>query len=137
VLALTGDDRVVMVRQWRPGLGATSLELPGGAMDPGDADPAATGRRELLEETGYQAPAFRALPVLAPDPAHMSNRVRFLLALEAERVAEPRPDPTEEIAVELHPVAGLLEALGRGAVANAAHVGGILLGLRAAGRIAF
>jgi 8-oxo-dGTP pyrophosphatase MutT (NUDIX family) len=137
VLALTADDRVVMVRQWRPGLGAASLELPGGAMDPGEADPVATGRRELLEETGYDASVLRPLPVLAPDPAHMSNRVRFLLALGAERVSEPRPDPTEEIAVELHPVTGLLEALGRGAVANAAHVGGILLGLRAAGRIAF
>ena len=39
--------------------------------------------------------------------------------------------------MELHPVADLLEELGRGAVANASHVGGILLGLRAAGRIGF
>ena len=137
VLALTADDRAVMVRQWRPGLGAASLELPGGAMDPGEADPVAAGRRELLEETGYDAADVRALPAFSPDPAHAGNRLRFLLALGAERVAEPRPDPTEEIAVELHPVAALLEALPRGAVANAAHVGGILLGLRAAGRIAF
>jgi 8-oxo-dGTP pyrophosphatase MutT (NUDIX family) len=137
VLALTADDRAVMVRQWRPGLGAASLEMPGGAMDPGDADPVAAGRRELLEETGYDAPAFRELPALSPDPARMNNRFRVLLALGAERVAEPCPDPTEEIAVELHPVAGLLEGLSRGAVANASHAGGILLGLRAAGRLAF
>lgn len=137
VLALTADDRAVMVRQWRPGLGAASLELPGGAMDPGDADPAAAGRRELLEETGYGAAGLRALPPLSPDPAHMSNRFHLLLATGAERVAEPSPDPTEEIAVELHPVADLLDGLSRGAVANAAHAGGILLGLRAAGRIAF
>ena len=55
VLALTRDDRAVLVRQWRPGLGAASLELPGGAMDPGEEDPVASGRRELLEETGYEA----------------------------------------------------------------------------------
>ncbi len=137
VLALTRDDRAVLVRQWRPGFGAASLELPGGMMDRGETDPIATGRRELLEETGYDAAEFRALPPLSPDPAHASNRVRFLLALGAERVAEQRLDPTEEIAVELHPVGGLLEGLGRGAVANASHVGGILLGLRAAGRIRF
>lgn len=137
VLALTADDRAVMVRQWRPGLGAASLELPGGAMDPGDAGPAAAGRRELLEETGYDAAEYRELPPLSPDPAHMNNRLRVLLALGAERVAEPRPDPTEEIAVELHPIADLLEGLSRGAVANAAHAGGLLLGLRAAGRIRF
>ncbi len=137
VLALTADDRAVMVRQWRPGLGAASLELPGGMMDRGETDPIATGRREMLEETGYDAAEFRALPPLSPDPAHATNRVRFLLALGAERVAEQRPDPTEEIGVELHPVPALLEGLGRGAVANASHVGGILLGLRAAGRIGF
>ena len=137
VLALTADDRAVMVRQWRPGLDAASLELPGGLMDPGETDPIATGRRELLEETGYGAAEFRALPPLSPDPSHMSNRIRCLLALGAERVAEPRPDPTEEIAVELHPVAALLDALGRGGVANASHVGGILLALREAGRIRF
>jgi 8-oxo-dGTP pyrophosphatase MutT (NUDIX family) len=137
VLALTRDDRAVLVRQWRPGLGAASLELPGGVMEPGDPDPVAAGRRELLEETGYDAAEFLALPPLSPDPARMNNRLRILLALGAERVAEQRPDPTEEIAVELHPVADLLEELGRGAVANASHVGGILLGLRAAGRIGF
>ena len=137
VLALTRDDRAVMVRQWRPGLGAASLELPGGVMERGETDPVAAGRREMLEETGYDAREFRALPPLSPDPAHASNRVRFLLALGAERVAEPRPDPTEEIAVELHAVADLLEGLSRGAVANASHVGGVLLGLRAAGRIRF
>ena len=137
VLALTADDRAVLVRQWRPGLGAASLELPGGVVEPDEADPVAAGRREMLEETGYDAAEFRALPPLSPDPAHASNRVRFLLALGAERVADQRLDPTEEIAVELHPVADLLEGLARGAVANAAHVGGILLGLRAAGRIGF
>ena len=137
VLALTADDRAVLVRQWRPGLGAASLELPGGVMEPGEVDPVAAGRREMLEETGYGAAEFRALPALSHDPAHASNRVRFLLALGAERVADQRLDPTEEIAVELHSVTALLEGLGRGTVANAAHVGGILLGLRAAGRIAF
>lgn len=137
VLALTADGRAVMVRQWRPGLGAASLEMPGGIMDRGETDPVATGRRELLEETGYGAAEFRELPALASDPAHHNNRVRFLLASGAERVAEQRLDPTEEIVVELHPVADLLEAVRRGAVANASHVAGILLGLRAAGRVAF
>ena len=137
VLALTADDRAVMGRQGGRGLGAGPRELPGGMAGPGEPDPVAPGRRGLLEETGSGAAESRELPPLSPDPAHAGNRLRFLLALGAERVAEPRPDPTEEMAVELHPVAALLEGLGRGEVANAAHVGGILLGLRAAGRVAF
>lgn len=52
VLALTPDERVVMVRQYRPGPARQVLSLPGGIVDPGE-DPAAAAERELREETGY------------------------------------------------------------------------------------
>ena len=91
VLALTADGRAVMVRQWRPGLGAASLELPGGMAERGETDPVATGRRELLEETGYGAAEFRALPPLSPDPAHANNRLRFLLGRPPDGIGALRP----------------------------------------------
>ncbi|GAB2862717.1 NUDIX hydrolase [Nocardioides pacificus] len=52
VLALTPDDRVVMVRQYRPGPARQVLSLPGGIVDLGE-DPADAAARELREETGY------------------------------------------------------------------------------------
>ena len=55
VVALTDAEELVLVRLYRHGLRALSLELPAGAVDPGDADPLAAGRRELLEETGHEA----------------------------------------------------------------------------------
>lgn len=54
VLALTDDDRVVLVRQFRPGPGEVLWELPGGIVDEGE-EPAGAAARELLEETGYRA----------------------------------------------------------------------------------
>ena len=54
VLALTDDDRVVLVRQFRPGPGRVLMELPGGIIDPGETAVEAA-RRELLEEAGYAA----------------------------------------------------------------------------------
>jgi ADP-ribose pyrophosphatase len=54
VLALTDDDRVVLVRQFRPGPGEVLWELPGGIVDSGEGLEAAAAR-ELLEETGYRA----------------------------------------------------------------------------------
>jgi ADP-ribose pyrophosphatase len=53
VLALTEDDQVVLVREFRPGPEELILELPGGLIDPGQT-PEEAARRELLEETGYE-----------------------------------------------------------------------------------
>src|SRR5262245_27225640 len=53
VIALTGDDHLVMVEQYRHGTNTIELEVPGGVMDGGDATPMDTAQRELREGTGY------------------------------------------------------------------------------------
>jgi ADP-ribose pyrophosphatase len=60
VLALTKDNKVVIARQFRVGPEQVFDELPGGFVDAGE-DPAITARRELLEETGYEAEAVTFL----------------------------------------------------------------------------
>jgi 8-oxo-dGTP pyrophosphatase MutT (NUDIX family) len=55
ILALTPHEEVVMVRQYRHGTEQVCVELPGGLVDPADHSPELSARRELLEETGYQA----------------------------------------------------------------------------------
>lgn len=54
VLGMTRDERIVIVRQFRPALGQYSLELPAGGIGPGES-PAEAARREFYEETGYRA----------------------------------------------------------------------------------
>ncbi|WP_135465909.1 NUDIX hydrolase [Crenalkalicoccus roseus] len=137
VVALDAADRLVLVRQFRPGAGAAMLELPGGAMEPGEADPLAAGRRELLEETGFDAAEWHPVAALSPEPAHATNRIHFLLALGAAPARPQRLGPGEEIAVELHPLAAVLAGLEGGLLGHAGHVGGLLLALRQAGRIRF
>ncbi len=135
VVALTPDGRLVLVRQFRPGLGGMTLELPGGIVEPGEADPVAAARREFTEETGYDAPAFRLVATLRNDPAHAGNRVHVVLAEGAVPAGAQRLDHGEEIAVEVLPLAAVLAGLAEGAVANANHVGGLLLALRESGRL--
>src|ERR1051325_6325496 len=54
VVAVTPDEQLVMVEQYRHGSNTVELEIPGGTMDAADASPLAAGVRELREETGYE-----------------------------------------------------------------------------------
>lgn len=53
IFALTSDNDVLTVRQFRPGKEEFCIELPGGGMEKGE-DAAKAAARELLEETGYE-----------------------------------------------------------------------------------
>ncbi|GMT99661.1 NUDIX hydrolase [Corallococcus caeni] len=106
VIAVTKQDELVMVRQFRFGIDAPTLEVPGGVIDPGE-DPATAAVRELEEETGYRAGRLEPLGDVHPNPAFQSNRCFSYLALDCERVSDGNPDDGEDIAVELYPRADL------------------------------
>lgn len=136
VVAITPDDRVVMVRQFRPGAEAVMLELPGGMVDEdGEGAVRAAAERELLEETGFAADGFTEYAAPFNDPAHATNRVHFFFALNARRVADQALDLAEDIEVVTVPVAEVIAGLPQGLVAHASHIGTLYLGLLAAGRI--
>jgi 8-oxo-dGTP pyrophosphatase MutT (NUDIX family) len=137
VVALTQDDRLVLVRQWRHAAQRWSLELPGGVVDASDPDPTAAARRELLEETGHGAHEWRYLTASHPNPAIQTNLLHVSLAFGAHRIAAAQPEPAEEIETILMPVDEALAALPHGLFGQSMHVGALLLGLQAAGRIAF
>lgn len=93
------DGRVLLVRQWRFGIAAPTLEIPGGMVDLGEA-PLAAAQRELLEETGYRAGRWTELGALHPNPAFIKNQIVVYLADVLEQVGEPEGDGEEEIVVE-------------------------------------
>lgn len=100
VVPLTEGGEVVLVRQYRHGIRAMSLEVPGGVVDPSDADPAAAAVRELLEETGHTGPEMELLAAVTSNPAILENRTYCYLARDVRPVAEPRPDDDEDLTVE-------------------------------------
>lgn len=98
VIALTREGRVVLVEQFRFGSRRVELEIPGGAIDQGEA-PLAAGQRELLEETGYAGKNAKIIGQVRPNPAIQRNWCYTLLVEEADQVAEQQLDDMENIKV--------------------------------------
>ena len=103
IIALTKEQDVVMVRQYRHGAQKVILELPGGVMDAEDESPMYTAWRELLEETGYTSDNFIQIGCVSPNPANQTNLIYSFLALDADKVSSQNLDETEEIEVVLKP----------------------------------
>lgn len=79
VLAVASDGRIPLVRQYRPGCGEFTLELPGGMLEAGE-EPTMCARRELEEEVGCIGGKLRLLGVLWPDPGRLMNRLHCFMA---------------------------------------------------------
>lgn len=99
VVCLDQDDRLVLVRQYRHGIGRTLLECPAGAVGASE-DPLAAAQRELLEETGYAAEDWSYLGRCAPEPSKHTNYAHLFVARGARSVQPPQPDATEDLTVE-------------------------------------
>jgi 8-oxo-dGTP pyrophosphatase MutT (NUDIX family) len=116
VIALTPDQQLVMVEQYRHGSRTVELEVPGGMIDAADASPEAAGVRELREETGYEGVNPRLIGRIFPNPAIMSN-VCFTLLLEQCRCAHPLEfDHGEDLATRLVPVAEIPDLVAQGKI---------------------
>ncbi len=119
IVPLTPDRGVVMVRQFRHGIGDLTLEVPAGVMDDADTSPLIAACRELREETGYASQRVLPLGVVHPNPAIMNNRCHMFVAHDVERVGAPQWDATEELTVETVPLDQITGLIRQGAVSNA------------------
>ena len=110
VLAETPEGELVLIWQYRFGTDALSLEIPGGVIDPGE-EPIDAARRELLEETGYEAESFELVSVVEPNPALQGNRCFTYLARGARPTGETAFDDLEDLETVLVPKSELAELI--------------------------
>jgi ADP-ribose pyrophosphatase len=116
VIAVTPDQHLVMIEQYRHGSTTIELEIPGGMIDPKDPSPTAAGLRELREETGYEGESPRLIGQVFPNPAIMSNTC-FTVMVENCRCLHPvQFDHGEDLVTRLVPVADIPQLVAAGKI---------------------
>ena len=113
IVAITEDGLSIMVDQYRFGIGARTLETPGGMVDPGET-PLAAAQRELLEETGYAGGRWSSLGAVQPNPAIHPHLCHHFLAKGVYKVADQAPGPGEAIGLEFLDLDGIRAAMRSG-----------------------
>ena len=124
ILALTDDQQVLCVRQYRPALERYTLELPSGLVDPGET-PAESARRELVEETAYEAASLEVLGPMLPDTGRLGNQIWGCVATGLRRIQDRQPE--SGIDVELFSIPDLMRATADGQFDHALHIAVILM----------
>jgi ADP-ribose pyrophosphatase len=104
VIAVTPDQQLVMIEQYRHGSDTVELEIPGGMMDAKDASPAQAGIRELREETGYEGENPQIIGKIFPNPAIMSNTCYTLMVENCELKHDLQWDHGEDLITRLVPI---------------------------------
>jgi ADP-ribose pyrophosphatase len=124
IFAVTQDGQVPMIEHYKHGAGMVSLELPAGYLDPGET-PEAAARRELLEETGMEAAAWRYVGRYFMDGNRGCGGSHVFLARDARQIADPALEESEIIVQHRLPLAEVRAAWLDGRVHNIATVAAI------------
>lgn len=125
-VALSPAGNIVLVRQFRFGVGDFTWELPAGLIDQGES-PAAAAARELEEETGYVGRVETTLAVLHPNPALQANRCHFVLIRDANPAGVIGGDQHEETCPREMPLSEFRAWIREGRVTHALAVAAIAL----------
>src|SRR5262249_38275785 len=126
VVAQAADGRVVVERQYKHGVGEVALFLPAGLIEEAE-DPLEAARRELREETGYEADEWESLGVFTVDGNRGCGRAHVFAARGARLAATPVADDQEVVEVLLVPPDDLIERVRRGEVRGLGHVAAFML----------
>ena len=134
ICALTDDDRVVLVRQYRYGSDGIHLELPAGMLLDDEA-PRDCALRELAEETGYEVERCEPAAEYYPEPVRSSACAYVYIGLRARKTRAATLDPTEHLEVELATVAAFRAMLADGRIDAGASIAAGYLALEKLGRL--
>jgi ADP-ribose pyrophosphatase len=125
VIPIKEDGKVIMVRQYRKPVEKALLEIPAGKLEK-DEDPLECARRELKEETGYNAKHLKLISTIFPCPAYSEEKLFIYAATELEKGIQCT-DKGEIIEVEEDPLHELVKKVINQEISDAKTVAAIMI----------
>jgi ADP-ribose pyrophosphatase len=125
IVAIDGDDNVLLVKQFRKAVEKEVLEIPAGGIEPGE-EPVAAVKRELREETGFLPQRVERIGGFYTSPGYSSEFLHLFVASDLTP-AKLQAEDTESIKVERVPISRILELIRTGAINDAKSVAGLLM----------
>ena len=126
VIPVFPDKQILLVRQYRYPIGQVTLEVPAGKLDSPEEDPLTCAKRELSEETGYEADRLKKLSVLATTVG-FSNELIHMYVAEGLKPGVQHPDEDEFIHLVRMPLQQAVEMIWDGRIFDAKTVASILM----------
>ncbi len=101
IIAITKEKKFILVKQYRPGIEKTCLELCAGVCEKEDVSPLASAQRELMEETGYGGGTWSEFMCVSPNASATNNYSYCFIAEDVEKMGDQHLDESEELTVHL------------------------------------
>ena len=118
ILPMTEDEMLVMIQQYRHGIGRITLEVPGGLIEPGE-EPLKAAERELQEETGFSCKKASKIAEIDANPAIQNNKSHVFLCQGCRLTGQQKLDPMESISIIKVPLEHISALVANGSISHA------------------
>lgn len=120
------EGKILLVKQYRYAIGEYTLEIPAGKLEAGE-DPAYCAKREIEEETGYEAHDIEKIATILATPGYCSEHLHIYITKNVSKVEKPRlGDEDEDIEMNWYPLEECIEMIKNGKITDAKTVIGIM-----------
>lgn len=126
IVALTPQQEILLVRQYRPGIEASVYELPAGFVEDGESEVLTRAKKELAEETGYTAEEWRVLGPIHDAPHRIKKATHGFLALNVHHTTEQHQDQTEFVRYKRVPLFKALQMIEANEISSAVMIAALM-----------